>query len=120
MRSGPPTTTTDVRLANSPPLQVRPTATAEVTDPRLGGLPRRWHSKAGHANHGQAGARAAAQDRAFRRVPIPAPHHHHVVVDVLCGCEDEILGHGDAGHRATARVDLDDRRRRLFGCVGQL
>ena len=75
---------------------------------------------AGHADYRQARARAAPQNGAFRRVPIPAPHYHHVVVDVLCGCEDEILGHCDAGHRATARVDLDNRRRSLFGCVGQL
>ena len=91
-----------------------------MTDARLSCLPGGRDAEAGNANHRQAGARTAAQHGAFRGVPIPTPHHHHVIVDVLSGCEDEIFGHGYAGHRATARVDLDDRRGGLFGGVRQL
>ena len=83
VRSGPPTTATEVRLAKTPPLQVRPTATARwptrgSAAGRAGGTPR-------------PGTRITARPvpglrprhGAFGRVPVPAPHHHHVVVDVL-------------------------------------
>ena len=98
MRSGPPTTTTDVRLANTPAAPGSADRHGQVTDLRLA-RPAARVARRGRRTRITArpvpGLRPS--DGAFERLPIAAPHHHHVVVDVLCGCEDEILG--------------DDRRR---------
>ena len=104
VRSGPPTTATDVRCANTPPLHVRPTATARCPTRgsaagRAGGTPR-----SGTRITARPVARTAPQYRALGRVPITAPHDHHVVLQMLGGCEDEVLGDGQAGHGAAARA----------------
>ena len=81
VRSGPPTTDTGARAENSPPLQVRPTASAMWPARRLGGGGRRRGAESGHADDGQAGGGVAAEHRAFEGLAVAAAHRDDAVVD---------------------------------------
>ena len=92
----------------------------EVADARLGTRTRRRHAEVRDANDGQPRRWATPEHGTFCRVPVAPPDHHHVIVEMLGGCHDQVLGDHQAGDGTAAGAYLDYRRRRLLGRVRKL
>ena len=91
-----------------------------VAGPRLGGGRGRRRAETRHADHGQPGARAAAQHRAFEGLPVAAAHRDDAVVHGDAWREHEVGVADHAGHRPAVRLHLDDRRPGGVGRGGEL
>ena len=110
-----------VRCANTPPLQVRPTATARWPTRGSSAVARGRHAEAGDADDREARRQGCGPSTAPSSVcAVSTPDGDDVVVQVRGRCDDQILGHDDAGHRPAVPVHLNDRGGGLLGGVREL